>query len=175
MMAPVVVMDWAKEHEQCFAPPICNKLMHKGQISVMFVGGPNSRKDFHVEEGGELFLQLRGAMELPTVQQGARKVVRIPQGHLFVLPRRIPHSPQRPEAGSLGLVIERCREVGELDCLRWYTDFERCDEVLYERYFRCCCCCCCCFCLLRCSWLLSAEKNELSAGARIWGATSFRS
>ena len=40
--------------------------MHKGQLSIMFVGGPNTRTDFHVEEGSELFLQLKGDMELPT-------------------------------------------------------------------------------------------------------------
>jgi len=54
-----------------------------------------------------------------------------------VLPPRIPHSPQRPEAGSLGLVIERERVEGEMDCLRWYTDFDVCTDVLWERYFRC--------------------------------------
>ena len=27
---------------------------------------PNSRTDFHLEEGSELFLQLKGDMELPT-------------------------------------------------------------------------------------------------------------
>jgi len=42
------------------------QLMHKGQLSIMFVGGPNTRTDFHVEEGSELFLQIRGHMELPT-------------------------------------------------------------------------------------------------------------
>ena len=42
------------------------QLMHKGQLSIMFVGGPNTRTDFHVEEGSELFLQLKGDMELPT-------------------------------------------------------------------------------------------------------------
>eukprot|EP00802_Teleaulax_amphioxeia_P014148 Tamp_14209.p1 GENE.Tamp_14209~~Tamp_14209.p1 ORF type:complete len:265 (+),score=44.94 Tamp_14209:263-1057(+) len=110
--------------------------MHKGQLSIMFVGGPNTRTDFHVEEGSELFLQLKGDMELPTVQEGKRKLVKIPQGHLFVLPSRVPHSPQRQE-NSLGLVIERCREAGEMDALRWYTDFQVCDEVLFERYFRC--------------------------------------
>ncbi|KAJ1480479.1 3-hydroxyanthranilic acid dioxygenase, partial [Baffinella frigidus] len=90
----------------------------------MFVGGPNSRTDFHVEQGAELFLQLRGCMQLPTIQAGKLKVVStpaghlfagklkvvsIPAGHLFVLPGRVPHSPQRPEEGSLGMVIERER------------------------------------------------------------------
>ena len=42
------------------------QLLHKGQLSIMFVGGPNTRTDFHVEEGSELFLQLKGDMELPT-------------------------------------------------------------------------------------------------------------
>jgi hypothetical protein len=57
---------------------------------------------------------------------------------VYLLPPRVPHSPQRPENESLGLVIERNRDVEtEMDCLRWYTDFETCDTVLYERYFPC--------------------------------------
>lgn len=136
MVGPVAIEEWAEKHKDSFKPPICNKLMHKGQLSVMFVGGPNTRTDFHVEEGSELFLQIKGGMELPTVQEGKRKLVKIEEGHLFILPSRVPHSPQRQE-NSLGLVIERCRESGEMDALRWYTDFQVCDEVLFERYFRC--------------------------------------
>ena len=45
---------------------------------------------------------------------------------MFILPSRVPHSPQR-SADSLGLVIERRREEGEMDALRWYTDFQVCD------------------------------------------------
>ena len=63
---PVAIEAWAEAHKASFKPPICNKLMHKGQLSVMFVGGPNTRTGFHVEEGSELFLQLKGDMELPT-------------------------------------------------------------------------------------------------------------
>ena len=37
------VMTWYDEHKAEFAPPICNKMMHKKQLSVMFVGGPNTR------------------------------------------------------------------------------------------------------------------------------------
>ena len=56
---------------------------------------------------------------------------------VFLLPSRIPHSPQRPEADSLGLVVERRRYDGEVDGLRWFTDFETCDKILYEKYFQC--------------------------------------
>jgi hypothetical protein len=38
---------------------------------------------------------------------------------------------------SLGFVLERRRLNGEVDGLRWYTDFAVCDRVLYEKYFQC--------------------------------------
>jgi len=112
-------------------------LMHKVQLNVMFVGGPNSRTDFHLDLGSEFFYQIRGNMELPIIEKGKRKLVRINEGQVYLLPSLVPHSPQRPEEGSFGLVIEREREENEVDGLRWYTDFEKCDEVLYEKYFKC--------------------------------------
>merc|ERR1740124_1106688 len=112
--------------------------MHRDQLSIMFVGGPNEREDFHLEEGSEFFYQLRGNMELPTVQAGQRTLVTIREGDVYLLPSRIPHSPQRPERGSIGLVIERQRYEHEPpDGLRFYTDFLACDAVLWERYFHC--------------------------------------
>lgn len=133
---PVVLDDWVEENKAQFAPPVCNKLMHKEQLSIMFVGGPNSRTDFHLDLGSEFFYQMRGNMSLPTIQKGKLKVVHIKEGQVFVLPSRVPHSPQR-EAGGLGLVIERSREDSELDGLRWYTDFSKCEDKLYERFFNC--------------------------------------
>ena len=50
----------------------------------------------------------------------------------FLLPPRVPHSPQRM-ANSIGLVIERRRQPHELDGLMWYC--ERCNEKLYEEFF----------------------------------------
>ena len=41
-------------------------------------------------------------MSLPIYEKGERKEVHIKQGQMFLLPGRIPHSPQRPEDGSLG-------------------------------------------------------------------------
>ena len=43
----------------------------------------------------------------------------IKEGELFLLPGRIPHSPQRT-AGTMGLVIERERLHSERDCLRYF-------------------------------------------------------
>lgn len=130
---------WYEENKELFSPPVCNKLMHKEQMTIMFVGGPNVRTDFHLDEGSEFFWMYRGRMELPIIEQGKRRVVKINEGEVFCLPSRVPHSPQRPVEGSLGLVIERERykDKGELDGLRWYTDFEKCDEILWERYFHC--------------------------------------
>lgn len=39
---------------------------------------------------------------------------------MFLLPARIPHSPQR-QANTVGLVVERRRLENELDCLRFAT------------------------------------------------------
>lgn len=113
--------------------------MHKEQLSIMFVGGPNTRTDFHLEQGSEFFWMYRGHMELPIIERGERKLIKINEGEVFCLPPRIPHSPQRPVEGSLGLVIERQRykDEWEVDGMRWYTDFEKCDQILWERYFHC--------------------------------------
>ncbi|KAF4697632.1 3-hydroxyanthranilic acid dioxygenase [Perkinsus olseni] len=135
---PVSVAEWVEVHSESFSPPICNKLMHKEHLSIMFVGGPNTRTDFHLDESPEFFWQMKGNMKLPIIERGEKKVIEIKEGEVFLLPSRIPHSPQRPEANSLGLVIERARVEGkEFDGLRWYTDFEKCDEVLWEKYFYC--------------------------------------
>jgi len=132
------VPTWLRDNEASFAPPVMNKLLHREQLSIMFVGGPNTRKDFHLEAGSEFFYQLRGTMELPIVQAGRRELVTIREGEVFLLPSRIPHSPQRPELGSIGLVIERKRyEDEEPDGLRFYTDFHACQHVLWEKYFHC--------------------------------------
>jgi len=136
---PTNIGQWYAKNKAQFSPPICNKLLHKNQMTVMFVGGPNTRTDFHLDQGSEFFWMLKGSMELPTIQQGKLKVVKINAGEVFLLPPRIPHSPQRPEEESLGMVIERERnqEKNEVDGLRWYTDFNNPTEILWEKYFYC--------------------------------------
>ncbi|KAI1894436.1 hypothetical protein AGOR_G00115800 [Albula goreensis] len=97
-------------------------------------GGPNTRKDYHIEEGEELFYQVKGDMCLKVIENGKHKDVHIREGEMFLLPARIPHSPQR-QANTVGLVVERRRLPSETDCLRYYV--EKSTEVLFERWFYC--------------------------------------
>ena len=64
--AAVNVPQWRAEHIASFAPPICNKLMHKDFLSVMFVGGPNTRTDFHLDHSSE---SARGRLPAHRVQR----------------------------------------------------------------------------------------------------------
>lgn len=83
----------------------------------------------------EFFWQLKGSMEVVTVQNGRQKPVPITAGHAFLLPSRIRHSPRR-QKDSIGLVIEREREEGELDSMCWFVD-EVSNTILWEKYFIC--------------------------------------
>jgi len=129
------VSQWIEKNKDDFKPPVCNKLMHKNELSIMFIGGPNIRTDFHLEEGSEFFYMLKGDMKLCTIQENNLVEVPIKQGEVFLLPSRIPHSPQR-FSDTVGLVIERKRSPNELDGLRWYTD-NTCTLVHWEKYFYC--------------------------------------
>ena len=125
---------WISDNEKFFLPPVCNKMMHNDQLKVFFVGGPNQRKDFHLEEGEELFYMRRGNMSLPILTEGKFRTVHIREGEVFLLPGRIPHSPQR-EKDTVGLVIERERLLSETDGLRYYVGDT--TETLFERWFYC--------------------------------------
>ncbi|XP_077468787.1 3-hydroxyanthranilate 3,4-dioxygenase [Stigmatopora argus] len=130
----VNVEKWLAENQNAFLPPVCNKLMHFSQLNIMFVGGPNTRKDYHIEEGEELFYQVKGDMCLKVIENGKRKDVHIKEGEMFLLPARIPHSPQR-QAYTVGLVVERKRLQTETDCLRYYVD--NTTDILFEKWFYC--------------------------------------
>jgi len=136
---PIEFSKWLEDAKSQLEPPVCNKLIYKDQLKVMVVGGPNQRQDYHIEEGEELFFQLKGNMHLPIVEKGQHRDILIPEGEMFLLPPRIPHSPQR-EANSLGLVIERDRKETEIDGLRWYMYDDNkapTQKVAYEEFFHC--------------------------------------
>ncbi|XP_052769334.1 3-hydroxyanthranilate 3,4-dioxygenase-like isoform X2 [Mya arenaria] len=130
---------WIEENKKFFLPPVCNKMMHQdGQMKSFYVGGPNQRKDYHIEEGEELFYMVKGDMCLKVVECGKHKDVVIKEGEIFLLPGSIAHSPQR-QADTVGLVIERERSDDEKDGLRYFieADGKATLDSLYEEWFHC--------------------------------------
>lgn len=123
---------WIDEHRHLLKPPVGNKQVFRdSEFIIMAVGGPNSRKDFHVDPGEEFFYQLEGDMLLKTVQGGRHVDVPIREGEILLLPANVPHSPRR-FANTVGLVVERVRRPDELDGFQWYC--EQCNHLLYEEF-----------------------------------------
>ena len=134
MLSPYNLKAWVKENRHLLKPPVGNKMVWKdAEFLVMVVGGPNRRKDYHVEEGEEFFYQIEGDITLRIMEDGKPRDIEIKEGDIFLLPARIPHSPQRP-ANTVGMVVERQRKPGELDHLRWYC--EQCGKVLHDASFQ---------------------------------------
>jgi 3-hydroxyanthranilate 3,4-dioxygenase len=130
---PFDLLSWIAEHRAQLKPPVGNKVLWQNQDFIcMVVGGPNQRSDYHVDEGPEFFYQLEGHMHLHVQINGQRQRIDMKAGEVFLLPARLPHSPQR-QAGSIGLVIERKRLGHELDGLQWYCP--NCNHKVYEEYF----------------------------------------
>jgi len=132
--SPFNLNKWIEDNRHLLKPPVGNQQVYKGNDDyiVMIVGGPNSRKDYHFNEGEELFYQLEGDIIVRIQEEGKPRDIQIKAGDMFLLPPRVPHSPQRP-AGSIGLVIERYRRNNEQDGFQWYC--ENCNNLLYEEYF----------------------------------------
>lgn len=124
--------QWIDEHRHLLRPPVCNRqVFEENDFIVMVVGGPNSRKDYHYDEGPEFFYQIEGNMLLQTMQDGERIDIPIREGEILLLPPKVPHSPQR-FADTVGLVVERKRLPEELDGFIWFCD--NCSHKLYEEY-----------------------------------------
>ena len=123
---------WIDEHREQLRPPVCNQqVFEENDFIVMIVGGPNSRKDYHVDEGPELFYMIEGDMLLKVVVDGEQQDIPIREGEMLLLPPRIPHSPQR-FTDTVGLVVERARLPHELDGFMWFC--EECSNKLYEEF-----------------------------------------
>jgi 3-hydroxyanthranilate 3,4-dioxygenase len=129
-MPPFNLQKWIEEHRHLLKPPVGNCLVFpNGDFIIMAVGGPNIRKDYHIDPGPEFFYQIQGTINLRILENGKPKDLAIHEGDVFLLPSYVPHSPQRP-ANTVGLVIERKRIDNELDGFLWICD--KCNEKLYQ-------------------------------------------
>jgi 3-hydroxyanthranilate 3,4-dioxygenase len=112
--------SWIEKNQHLLKPPVSNKkIFEDADMTVQVIGGPNERTDFHVDPVEEFFYQLKGDMVLKVVDGGQIYDVPIREGEVFMLPARVPHSPQRPQDGSIGLVVEAARP-NALDGFEWY-------------------------------------------------------
>ncbi|MDG2194570.1 MAG: 3-hydroxyanthranilate 3,4-dioxygenase [Polaribacter sp.] len=133
LVSPLNFKKWIDEHRHLLKPPVGNKVVwENGDYIVMVVGGPNSRKDYHYNETPEFFYQVEGDMVLKIMVDGKSQDVKINEGDIYLLPAKIPHSPQR-KANTVGLVIEYPRPEGVLDGLEWYC--ENCGSQLHREAF----------------------------------------
>ena len=134
MQMPINFKNWIDDNRHLLKPPVGNKVVYEDtEFIIMVVGGPNTRKDYHIDEGEEFFYQLEGGMVLRIMKDGKPEDIKINEGEIFLLPPKVPHSPQRFK-NTVGLVVERKRREGELDAFQWYCD--ECSELLYEEYFQ---------------------------------------
>jgi 3-hydroxyanthranilate 3,4-dioxygenase len=129
-LTPINFKKWIDEHRPLLKPPVGNQQVWADRdFMVTVVGGPNARTDFHVNEGEEFFYQLEGDITLRVIDEGQVQDIPIREGEIFLLPPKVPHSPQRP-AGTVGLVLERRRQPQEMDAFLWLCP--KCGEKLYE-------------------------------------------
>ncbi|KAG7194749.1 3-hydroxyanthranilic acid dioxygenase [Scheffersomyces spartinae] len=139
--APINIKKWIEENGHLLQPPVNNYCLHRGGFTVMLVGGPNERTDYHVNQTPEYFHQLKGKMclrvvdpDVPIGDESRFKDIIIEEGDSFLLPGNVPHNPVR-FADTLGLVVEQDRPTGTNDKIRWYC--RECKDIVHEVEFYC--------------------------------------
>lgn len=137
VVPPISLARWIRDNAKDLKPPVSNKqLFSESDDMILFVsGGPNTRNDYHVNPTEELFYQLKGdiAVRIRPLDGSKPREVVVREGELFLLPRWVPHRPQRP-ANTVGLIVEFPRPEGQLDGLRWYCP--KCDALVHEANWR---------------------------------------
>ncbi|GGE60788.1 3-hydroxyanthranilate 3,4-dioxygenase [Priestia taiwanensis] len=125
------LQQWIEENKELLKPPVNNKVIWEdSEFIAMIIGGPNRRRDFHVDPSDEFFYQIKGDCYVECITEtGEREVVTIREGEVFMLPAMIPHSPHRVK-DTYGLVIERKRAEGELEDFVWFC--EKCNVEMHR-------------------------------------------
>ena len=74
IIPPINFKKWIEDNRYLLKPPVGNKVVYENsEFIIMVVGGPNTRKDYHVDEGEEFFYQLEGDMILKIIENSFTK------------------------------------------------------------------------------------------------------
>jgi len=125
--------EWLGDNGHLLKPPVGNFCIQRGGFTIMIVGGPNERTDYHINPTPEFFIQKKGPMCLRVVTpENKFETITIGEGSIYLLPANTPHSPVRFE-DTVGIVVEQDRPQGANDKMRWYC--EACQAIVYEDEF----------------------------------------
>ncbi|KAJ9656326.1 3-hydroxyanthranilic acid dioxygenase [Neophaeococcomyces mojaviensis] len=137
---------WLEKNSHLLQPPVNNYCVYHPSspetsgLTVMVVGGPNARTDYHINSTPEFFYQHKGSMLLKTMDTSTtpHTFVDIPihENSLYLLPANTPHNPVR-FADTVGIVLEQPRPKDSIDTLRWYCKNPDCREIVHEASFHC--------------------------------------
>lgn len=128
---PLNFNQWLHDNQHLLRPPVNNQQIWKdADFMVTVVGGPNQRTDFHDDPVEEYFYQFKGNASLLVWDRGQYERIPLHEGDMFLMAPHVIHSPQRPEEGSLCLVIERQRPLGQHDALQWSC--ARCGHLIWR-------------------------------------------
>lgn len=126
----VDLMAWIEDNLAEFNWPTGTSVLWKDSEFFAFAAGGNARNDFHINPGEEVFIQLKGDIQVDYIDgEGRRQPNVIREGSVMLMPPLVPHAPRRPK-GSWGFVVERRRAPDELDAWAWFC--ENCDNKLRE-------------------------------------------
>lgn len=141
---PLNIPKWMEKNGHLLKPPVNNYCVYHPSdpstsgLTVMVVGGPNARTDYHINETPEFFYQHKGSMLLKTVDTSTDppKFVDIPihENSIYLLPANTPHNPIR-FADTVGVVLELARPTDSMDKMRWYC--KNCKSIVHEASFHC--------------------------------------
>lgn len=127
------LQNWIEQNKDKLKPPVGNaQVWEDGEFIVTVVGGPNQRRDYHDDPTEEFFYQLKGDIHLRIMETPGNPPLEIPirEGEVFLLPKHMRHSPQRP-ANTIGMVVEMPRPGQDsIDAFEWYCP--SCHQLVHR-------------------------------------------